>query len=127
MGARRSSRCCTYAGSDNPDEVAWYDANSGDRLHPVGQNKPNELGLYDMSGNLCEWYWDWYGADYYASSPSDDPTGPVTPTIGTVRGGERARRSGSWHEGADLSRIAARSFDYASYAGDNGFRLLRVK
>jgi formylglycine-generating enzyme required for sulfatase activity len=65
-----------YAGGDNPDDVAWYDSNSGGQPHPVGQKQPNELGLYDMSGNAFEWCWDLYGDDYYASSPSNDPTGP---------------------------------------------------
>ena len=44
-----------YAGSDNPDEVGWYVDNAGEQLQPVGQLMPNELGLYDMSGNLTEW------------------------------------------------------------------------
>jgi len=116
-----------YAGSNDPDEVAWYGANPGDGMHPVGQKKPNELGLHDMSGNLFEWCWDWYGDDYYASSPSADPTGPPTPKVTTVRGGERVRRSGSWREEADSVRTTARSFDYASYVGDTGFRLVRRK
>jgi len=117
-----------YAGSDNPDEVAWYAANSGGVMHPVGQKKPNELGLYDMSGNLYEWCWDWYSADYYAASPADDPKGPASPPVVlTPRGPERVRRSGSWREDAQSIRVAFRSFDYATYVGDNGFRLVRTK
>jgi sulfatase modifying factor 1 len=121
------SRGYLYAGGDDPDEVAWYEANSGNQIHPVGQKKPNELGLYDMCGNLFEWVWDWYGEDYYASSPGDDPRGPPTPSSTTPRGPERARRSGSWREDAINIRITSRSFDYASYVGDNGFRLARTK
>jgi len=123
----QDSRGYTYPGSDDPDQVAWYAANSGGLLHRVGQKQPNELGLYDMSGNLFEWCWDWYGEDYYASSPTDDPQGPRTPEVTTVRGGERVRRGGSWREEADSIRTTARSADYASYVGDNGFRLVRLK
>jgi formylglycine-generating enzyme required for sulfatase activity len=116
-----------YAGSDDPDEVAWYEATSGNLIHPVGQKRPNELGLYDMCGNLFEWCWDWYADDYYASSPSDDPQGPPPQPVTTPRGPERVRRSGSWREDAINIRITSRSFDYASYVGDNGFRLARTR
>ena len=116
-----------YAGSDDPDEVAWYAATSAGQIHPVGQKKPNELGLYDMCGNLFEWVWDWYGENYYALSPVDDPRGPPLPAATTPRGPERVRRSGSWREDAVNIRIASRSFDYATYVGDNGFRLARTK
>jgi sulfatase modifying factor 1 len=116
-----------YAGSNDPDEVAWYGPNSGDQMHPVGQKKPNELGLCDMSGNLFEWCWDWYGEDCYASSPGEDPTGPPPPPAMTPRGPEKVRRSGSWREEADAVRTTFRSYDYVSYAGDNGFRVARTK
>lgn len=116
----------TYAGSDNPDQVAWYEDNSGNLIHPVGQKQPNELGLYDMCGNLFEWVWDWYGDGYYAVSPLEDPRGPPMPASTTVRGPERVRRSGSWREDAINVRVTSRSFDYASYVGDNGFRVART-
>lgn len=116
-----------YAGSNNPDEVAWYAGNSGDQLHPVGQKQPNELGLYDMSGNMYEWCWDWYRDDYYSSSPADDPTGPPPSPEPTPRGPNKVRRSGSWRESAESVRVTFRSIDYASYPGDNGFRLVRTR
>jgi len=74
-----------YSGSNNIAEVAWYHYNSDDRIHPVGLKKPNELGIYDMSGNMIEWCNDYY--DNYPSVPQINPTGPETGIDGILRGG----------------------------------------
>lgn len=66
-----------YSGSDDPNIVAWHPDNSDERSHPVGQKSPNELGIFDMSGNLREWVNDWYDPDYYSYSPQIDPQGPM--------------------------------------------------
>ncbi len=115
------SRGYKYAGGNNIDEVAWYDGNSGERTHPVGKKRPNELGLYDMSGNVWEWCSDWYDEDYYGNSPQNNPQGPAS-------GSSRVFRGGSWDYLAILCRSAFRYYLTPGYRNDlMGFRLVSPK
>lgn len=74
-----------YAGSNDINEVAWNRGNSSSKTHPVATKAPNELGLYDMSGNVREWVQDWFSA--YTSAPQVNPTGPATGSLKVFRGG----------------------------------------
>jgi len=76
-----------FAGSDELDDVAWHAANSDDQKHEVAQKEPNELGLYDMSGNVSEWCYDWFAVDYDWQEEVTNPSGPDTGTDKVIRGG----------------------------------------
>jgi formylglycine-generating enzyme required for sulfatase activity len=104
-----------FSGSNNPDEVAWYSENSDQESHHVGQKQPNELGIYDMSGNVWEWCSDWYGA--YGEGDETNPQGPDAGTSRVLRGG-------SWLFNAVYCRITDRDeIDPEHRDSCTGFRL----
>lgn len=105
-----------YAGSDEPGGVAWYADNSMNQLHPGGGKAPNELGMYDMTGNVWEWCEDWYSESYYGGSAIKNPQGPSSGTQKVLRGG-------SWQD-ASKSTTSRNSETPDTSGEDIGFRVV---
>ena len=122
-GVNRTGYTKGYAGSsedgssnDRIEDYAWYSDNSGATTHPVGVKRPNELGLYDMSGNMSEWTWDWWAS--YPEGQLEDPTGPVSLTGRILRGG-------SWNTDASHCSVAHRINTFAYFRTSfSGFRVV---
>jgi formylglycine-generating enzyme required for sulfatase activity len=110
----------TYSGSNTAIDVAWYNSNSDNKFHPVGQRKANELGIYDMSGNVWEWCSDGYDENYYKISPAQNPIGSNSSSTKVLRGG-------SWNYNSNLCRPSTRNgANSPSFRGYYfGFRVAR--
>lgn len=107
----------TYSGGNAIDAVAWYTVNAANASHPVGTKAPNELGLYDMSGNIREFVWD-ISANY----PTGDQTDPTGPATGVFR----VRRGGGWWDTASACEVSARSGNTPTTSHQSiGFRVAR--
>lgn len=109
----------TGDGHGDLDSVAWYEYNSAGETHPVAQKQPNAFGLYDMLGNVWEWCHDYYGKNYYAVSPTNNPPGPYP-------GKQRVNRGGSWCSQPPRLRASFRKHDSPVFCFYRlGFRIAR--
>ncbi|MDY0325112.1 MAG: SUMF1/EgtB/PvdO family nonheme iron enzyme [Candidatus Cloacimonadaceae bacterium] len=121
--AAKAGKLYNYSGSNDPADVAWYRDNSAGKLRKPGGKSPNDFGIYDMSGNVSEWVWDWLDANYPNSLTTFiNPTGPETGTQKTIRGGNVMNSEGRnlnilWRERGDPNK----GYQFV------GFRLARSK
>ena len=119
--ARSGGRREEYAGGNHPLKLAWHWENSGKSTHPVGQKKPNGLGLHDMSGNVWEWCQDWYEENFYQHSPLFNPCSKSADGI------YRVFRGGGWNNCAPYIRASIRNWYLPDDCYDDlGFRLVRL-
>jgi formylglycine-generating enzyme required for sulfatase activity len=110
----------TFSGSNDLEQVGWFEGNADKKIARVGQKKPNELGLYDMSGNVMEWCNDFYNENYYSEAKPHHLFGPESGT-------ERVARGGSWFTPELLCRSTYRvAYPEDTRGGNIGFRICRA-
>lgn len=115
------SKGTPFAGGNVINEVGWYVDNAAGQSHAVAQKKPNELGLYDMTGNVWEWVWDAYDGNYYSKSPLTNPRGPEE------GGAYRIMRGGAWYNYGNYSQVTTRQYHDAGFRQNSvGFRVART-
>ncbi len=116
----KMSKGYRYSGSNDIDTVAWYNKNAESAM-PVGMKQPNELGVYDMSGNVDEWCYDRYGYDYYAKSPLKNPRGTNAGYPNYII------RGGSWNMWAEHCEVTNRNYKSSSFKYFSlGFRVVLI-
>jgi len=121
--AAKAGALFEYSGSDDPEEVSWYRDNSAARIRPGGGKKSNGYGLYDMSGNVSEWCWDWYDANHTRTIQKFiNPTGPDSGTQRVIRGGSVMNG-----EGRNLNILYREKGSPSRGLQYVGFRLVRTK
>ena len=107
-----------YSGKNYLQTIAWFGGNSKGRIHEIGMKRPNELGIYDMSGNVAEWCSDFYVSGYGSTDDVDNPQGPASGKSHVVRGG-------SWSTDASDMVVTHRSaFLTDTHSTSVGFRLV---
>lgn len=129
---RMKDRFIKYSGSSDVNQVAWWLGNSDGMVHPVGQKRPNGLGIHDMSGNVAEWCFDWYHAWFYMNSPEINPAGPAkgSPLGKFIKKKgytyHKVIRGGSYSDNAEAN-LRTKARDHAIDGADNiGFRIVMV-
>ncbi|RYG43095.1 MAG: formylglycine-generating enzyme family protein, partial [Chitinophagaceae bacterium] len=115
----KNSKRYLFSGGNNVDQVAWYDENSKQNLAKIGQKLPNELGIYDMSGNVMEWCYDYYSDNFYSVAKPENSFGPDSGT-------EKVARGGSWFTQDLMCRSTFRmAYPETTRGGNIGFRICR--